>query len=230
MKNSYRSVLLCLWAFCGYAVAQSCTSPASDDLICRTYWKTTPIDNSRNAGGENCGGMNCWKYDDTVRDHLEMNPESINLITKLKNSPALPQYGRYIYVYRASDNNIYIRPYDRDASDRAAAFEPNCRTNTNQGNYPCVTRGAIGRYLHVRHSQLNGGWDPVWCAGEMRIEHGKICMANNESGHFKPDAHCLLYVENTLKTWNIPVADNAKFADYKKASASKPCSQLRDEL
>jgi len=214
------------------ATAYSCNgdlaiNPSGTCDVKRYGWIETPIDNSRSQAS--CQNMNCWRYDDSVRDRLEMDTSRLNFVTKLKGVSRLPENGRYIYVYRKSDNNIYIRNYDRNESDKKWMYSGNCRDHTNFGQYDCSPT-ATGRYLHVRHSQLNGGWDPVWCAGELRIENGKICMANNESGHFKPDQRCLGYVRTTLKDWGVPMADNAIFGDYTKESAGKTCKQLHDEL
>jgi hypothetical protein len=231
------------WPFNFCCIKESCSCQASsyscsDDLsinpsgICdvnRSDWQNTPIDNSRNQA--ECGNMNCWKYDDSVRDKLEMDTSKLNYVTQLKGVSRLPVDGRYIYVYRKSDNNIYIRNYDRNESDKKWMYPGNCRERTDFGQYSCTTSGnQSGRYLHVRHSQLNGGWEPIWCGGEMRIEDGKICMANNESGHFKPDKRCLSYVKKTLQDWGLPVASDAVFDDFRKVSASNSCSKDKPEF
>ena len=73
----------------------------------------------------------------------------------LKGVSRLPVDGRYIYLYRKSDNNIYIRNYDRGTADKKWMYPGNCREHTNFGQYACMTSGnKAGRYLHVRHSQL----------------------------------------------------------------------------
>lgn len=155
----------------------------SNEATCdlnRTNWIETPISNDRNASGESCGDMNCWKYDDTVRDQLNMNTSDLNLVTNVKNG--LPGDGRYIYVYRKSDNSILVRPYDRSETTFSLQYPGNCRALAS-GRIALVgcklPNLQSGGYLHVRHSQLNSGWDPVWCAGEMVIKNGKICLANN---------------------------------------------------
>ena len=55
-------------------------------------------------------------------------------------------------------------------------------------------------------------------------------MANNESGHFKPPKQCLEYVKTTLAKWGVPVAPNAIFDVFSKASASKTCKELHEGL
>lgn len=193
------------------------------DGVNRSGWAKTPLSNDRG----NCGGINCWKHDDTVRDHLNMITADINFITDLK-SQGLPVDGRYIYVYRKTDDRILVRPYDRLHNDLPNETNPwiypgNCNPNIRFSQTRCTTAtGQHGGYMHVRHSQLNGGWDPVWCAGEMLIESGKISVANNESGHFKPNATCLDYVRQTLDAWGVPVAQNAKFGDYTQYPARMP--------
>ena len=209
----------------------SCNS--SDPSTCHNGWADTPIDNSRTDCKKTCGNMNCWKCDDTKRDHLEMDTSKLNFVTKLKQNTGGLKDGRYIYVYRKSEDDIYIRPYDRNQSDSKWMFPGNCRVKTQFGQYPCKTAaGKNGRYLHVRHSQLNGGWDPVWCAGEMRIKDKQVCIVNNESGHFKPKKQCLDYVHIALENWGILVAGNAKFDDFNKASAATACKtdHEHDEL
>jgi hypothetical protein len=233
----YWPFVVCCWKF-----GCTCTKPGpyacSGDLralsgtcdVNRSGWSATPIDDSRNRA--NCNNMNCWQYDDSVRDKLEMDVQKLTGVTRLDRSQhKLPLDGRYIYVYRKSDNTIRIRHYDRNESDKDWMYPGNCRAQTNFGQYPCTAAGiGSGRYLHVRHSQLNGGWDPIWCAGEMRIENGRVCMANNESGHFRPNKSCLAYLKTTLREFGVAMDANAVFDDFSRASASETCQEIHDEL
>jgi len=200
------------------------------DGIDRSKWIETPINNQRNIKGEQCKDennkeINCWIKDDKLRDKLQMNTYWLNFVTQLNEwSTQLPADGRYIYVYKKSDNSIYVRNYDRD--DSKFVYEDNCRQNPESpSNFFCPTQ-MNKKYLHVRHTQLNGGWDPVWCAGEMRIEKGKICFLNNASGHFAPQLKCVQdYVKPSLKTWGIKIFDNLpiKNFDDKYQNAGSPC-------
>lgn len=72
--------------------------------------------------------------------------------------------------------------------------------------------GSKCQYQHVRHSQLNGttpkdsisgydnsnAWDPVYCAGELRVHNNKIDRINTGSGHFKPEPECTQKVLQVL--------------------------------
>lgn len=196
----------------------------------RSRWKPKGLDTSRGTCGRN--KINCWQYDDQVRDQLDVDPKKLNFVTTLDASRrTLPRDGRYIFVYRTTDDRVAIRPYDRDEADRAFAYPGNCRQRTQFGNYACQTPGGKrGRSLHVRHSQINGGWQPVWCAGEMRIEGGSVCLINNESGHFKPPAACTEHVEDTLRAWGVSVASGAVSGSFDRYSASKTCTSFKDEL
>jgi len=197
--------------------------------IFRANWQEQKIDPSRGMHQ----GINYWQYDDQVRDRLEMDTSKLNFVSVLDAAnQALPQDGRYIYVYRKSDNKIVLRHYDRNLADKDFAYPGNCREQTDFGNFPCTTNGGqSGRSLHVRHSQLNGGWDPVWCAGEMRIENNKICLINNESGHFKPKPACTHNVRLTLKLWEVPTSGGLLSGDLGTFKAAQTCgSQHHDEL
>lgn len=206
----------------------------------RTIWKETKIDYTRT--GPNCGGnqpVSCWQVDDQTRDRLETDTAKLNHVTVLgPDETALPTTGeRFIYVYRKQDDKIVVRNYDRD--QKTYMYPGNCRTQSGFGAYKCDADGITnGDYLHVRHSQLNhapdttpgNNWGPVWCAGEMRIENGEVCMINNASGHFKPNASCIDNVASSLKAWGVPTSEWLMSGDFDTYNTAKTCRQQKDEL
>jgi hypothetical protein len=218
-------------------------APSAPNGLCdidRRAWKDKGIDLTRMES--DCGPSfrtSCWQKDDERRDQLQLDTSQLNDVTVLgPGTTTLPSGTRFIYVYRKQDNRIVIRNYDRGTGQNL--YSGNCRQSSPFGSGPCtMPNSSQGTYLHVRHTQLNhapgtaaeNNWDPVWCAGEMRIENGNVCLINNESGHFKPPAACTAYVAQTLKTWRVPTATwllTGNFSDYK---AGKDCtSQRRDEL
>ncbi|KAF1963064.1 hypothetical protein CC80DRAFT_530924 [Byssothecium circinans] len=92
------------------------------------------------------------------------------------------------------------------------------RPNSDGNSYTWVYKpnGAIvykwwdhdDRANYTRHSQLGSG-DPVICAGEFRVDanyaiQSVIAMANDASGHYKPDGGaCLQYVAQKLEDLGI---------------------------
>lgn len=202
------------------------------DGINRSAWQETPLDTS-----------NPWRDEDEKRDGLNMQTSNLDKVTRIKQLfTTLPEDGRYIYVYRKSDNTIAVRNYDR--LDRDATSEenkkyeesihsPNCRQDTGFGSFLCKSPQPTGyKNLHVRHSQLNDGWGPVWCAGEMRIgtqsiggkSEQKICKVNNSSGHFKPKVDCLQYVRESLDRWGVPFLNDPKaFGHYDTVKTREKC-------
>lgn len=228
-------------------------------------WSKYPIDGSRG----NFNGMNYWKYDDLVRDQLNMDSSQLEYAQPLfdNQQPSLelaahdrPQNGRYIYVIRTADGKMVMRRNDRVNPssilpmlirfDYTRFRNPNNfrSTATNDVNAtalsskPCTLdvlfkSGQYCVYKHVRHTQLNGtksldgtvtnAWDPVYCAGELRVHNGKIDIINNASGHFKPAATCVSNVITLLKALDIPVDTNVKFGDYHTFDTSELfiCSQ-----
>ncbi|MCY1022753.1 hypothetical protein [Pyxidicoccus sp. MSG2] len=166
--------------------------------LVRTHWTEKQLADDR----DDCHNkpswtseMSCWQYDDQVRDELNMDSSALNFVTTLYplHVPTLDD-GRYIYVYHKQTNRLRLRRYDRETEGSqydGFRYLPNV--------------GIDGAYKHVRHSQLNGGWAPVWCAGELFVEGGRVCRLNNASGHFQPPVACLEYVEKSLIAWHVPL-------------------------
>jgi len=193
---------------------RSLTLSGNRCLIDRSGWVTKSIDDGRNRA--QCQNINCWEYDDRIRDHLDMDPTHLTFTYTIANQGQMPPDGRYIYVYRKKDNQLVLRRYDRAHVDRGAT----CQSDANyryQANY----RG--NTYLHVRHSQINGDWSPVWCAGELSIKGGRLWRLNNESGHFKPPATCLPYVENTFVGYGYRKASDFQSGDFNQVQATEVC-------
>ncbi len=189
-------------------------------------WTKKTLDDSRGncnyTKGQCVSGSdkNCWICDDQDRDHLDMTlTGSTSYVTELKKDVRLPTDGRYIYVYRGTDDKFLLRPFDRAVSSSS------CTTLYNKSRYSDNYKD--GSYMHVRHSQLNGGWDPLWSAGELKIWDRKITVINNESGHFKPTVANVQQAVNALKAWNIPGANSVSWGDFKDHSANLSDSECK---
>lgn len=125
--------------------------------------------------------------------------------------------------------NYYLMKEKNGATYFDGPCDPNAQLNKNQ-----LDEGAACIYSHVRHSQLNGtkppdingsyehsdAWDPVYCAGELRVHMGYVDRINNNSGHFRPDENCVNHVKRVLEALNIPVSPNISFhmGDFRQES------------
>lgn len=250
------------------ATNQYCTLSAIKNKI----WKTYPIDDSRD-NTEDCNGMNCWKYDDIIKNKLNMDSNQLEYAEQIfgEQKPLLeirahdiPHDGRYIYVIRTTDGKMVMRHYDQEYTTTnlfplTVRFDYSRFRDLNnyrlQGNnlsdgLPCtpfslLPLGATCNYLYVRHSQLNGtspavndsyqesnAWDPVYCAGELRVHNNKIDRINNRSEYFSPNAKCVLTVIAVLKALDIPIDDNVQTGSYKKISTSEvfDCRNTQNEI
>ncbi|MDR1312087.1 MAG: hypothetical protein LBK01_09525 [Burkholderiaceae bacterium] len=188
--------------------------------ITRSDWQGKPIDNRSVAENEEIKGCtkengitNGWINDDKCRDRLVMNASELDrtIIVDDKDKITKAASSRYIFVLRKNDNQLVLRRYDRSYSlstggydwcdNDAYLYAPNKKTIKDKNN------------RHVRHSQVNGSqgesnaWKPIWSAGELWIDRGKIIAISNESGHFKPSAKSLQYVKETLSYLSIPAGD-----------------------
>ncbi|WP_433931551.1 hypothetical protein AB3662_44890 [Sorangium cellulosum] len=184
------------------------------------------------AGACSSNTYNCWACDDACRDHLNMNWTDLNWVvnvTRCTTSNDLMNGGtdaqtrgaRYIYVLR-TDNMLLLRRYDRSVPGN---YYDNFQYSGNRNlGVSGDAEGDTNTYAHVRHSQLNGGWNPVWCAGEMLVCGGKIAVINNASGHFQPSSACLNYVTQTLQATNPDLVwSNVTVGDQKSTSTAGPC-------
>ena len=182
------------------------------------------------------GYINAWQCDDEYRDELNMTAADLNHVTTLIKGTSISGLdGRYIYVLSENTNQLYIRSYDRYNYDNPT--ENNCSTLYSQFTYSqnLRTYSSGTKYLHVRHSQLNNGWNNLWSAGELQIWNGEVTVINNESGHFKPPAENVQYVLNTLQAFKIPISSSVKAGAYQSNPAALTESQCgtllgKDEL
>ncbi|MFA8356939.1 hypothetical protein ACEPT7_03445 [Burkholderia ubonensis] len=184
--------------------------------INRSSWQSKGLDTSRvQSQCGNSGQLNCWQWDDSVRDSLVMDATKLDWTSTISDGGQFPEDGRYIFVYRTTDNTLVLRKYDRAHNDENQSclayqkyrFEKNINSD--------------GSYKHVRHSQLNGGWSPVWCAGEMTVKFGQLSKLNNASGHYQPPVACLAYVEQTLKTFGYTFAPDYASGSYSTVSTAE---------
>ena len=192
---------------------------------------------------------NAWIVDDLCRDHFNMDTSALNFVTVVDSkSKALSLTpGRYIFVLKKDGNNtLLVRKFDRshltsDTKDswcdyRYYLFLKNIKSIKGKNYLKTVkfiegvstiadVNELINYNLHVRHSQLNGGWDDVWSAGELwvkkiEVNEGKfesrIIAISNESGHFKPSFKSLKYVEENLNYLGIPTENLKLYHAIKK--------------
>lgn len=206
--------------------------------LCEVGWRPKSLDDSRgncvfNPSSGHCvrsqssTAKNCWRCDDEYRDRLVLESNELTLVVEIRPGVRLDD-GRYIYVLREKDNRLLARPYDRE--DSASS----CGRLYKKSRFTANFRGENLKYLHVRHSQLNSGWDAVLAAGEMKVLNGEIVAINNESGHFKPPASTVNRVVDRLKRWKIPLSRDLRAGEFHEVSAkltSEECwSILHDEL
>lgn len=119
--------------------------------------------------------------------------------------------------YSYSDNRY---PANYHKKNQGAGSQSITSTPCAPGTNDCV-------YDHVRHTQLNGtlpavdgsyltsnAWEPVYCAGELRVLDGKIDRINNASGHFKPSAVCVENTYTLLQALDMPLSSSIQKGDY----------------
>lgn len=168
-----------------------------NQLPCRPPYPKSCLQEGLEVSGGKCliRGMNTWRSypnpsdrsnleyykQEDIKSGLDMDSKNIeNAIIVSRNT--IFKNGRYIYVLRKNDNNLIVRPYDRDTplvdisfyiKDKKGGFYFLYDMNRNKKNYILTTDGgavitdrcsqsshqAPGSkctYHHVRHSQLNG--------------------------------------------------------------------------
>lgn len=191
-----------------------CCLPVS--TACASYKITCDNGFSKNKFGE------CWPQSWRKRDigqwainfdrqwHLPMEWQKLNHVTELRrNMGSLPPDGLYIFVYRTTDNKLLVRRSDRP--DDKGCYSEGDKRYSYSGN---PEGNGETPHMFVRHTQLNGGWKPVWSAGQLEIWNGKIIWVSNQSGHFHPSMMSLDYVVNTLEAWNLVVKDSVHRFDF----------------
>lgn len=98
--------------------------------------------------------------------------------------------GTYTYVLDDNGNIVFARRYNPNNPDSRAP-----------------------------HPTLIGGKDPtVRCAGMIRIESGRICWFDNDSGHFRPNSKSLEQVNSALEALRerYPTIFNKKYSGGQK--------------
>lgn len=188
-------------------------------MLERSSWREQPLssrslsrEESRNACKyHNKTVTNGWQHDDVCRDRLDMNTSHLNHVTVIDSiddahtreiikglrgeaSSQKLADGRYIFVLRKYANDpdklgLVLRRYDRNV------IQPNGQVCKNdQYSYAdnlgkTIAKGYPG---HVRHSQLNGGWNPVYSAGELWVKNGRIIVVSNDPATSSPQKHRLM--------------------------------------
>lgn len=210
-----------------YLPCQDETS-ANDSHICiknLSAWTQKGLDTSR---GYTDDGKNWWQWDDQDRDKLQMSRSALSHASQITYGSTFLPNGRYIYVLNLS-GQIWISGYDR--GDYQNNISPaNYRLMASGGAIsqdPCSPNQPNCKYCHVRHSQLNEGWDPVYCAGEMRIASGMIDRINNESGHFRPPAACLEYVRSVLGWLRAPTSPDVEMGVFTSVKTDESTHELK---
>lgn len=211
-------------------------------MLERSSWREQPLssrsltrEESKNACKYNNKTVtNGWQYDDVCRDKLDMNTGNLGHVTiidsiddantqeiikGLKGEASSKKLadGRYIFVLRKYANDpdklgLVLRRYDRNVIQPTGQVCKNDKYSYADNIRKTVSKGNPG---HVRHSQLNGGWNPVYSAGELWVKNGQIIVVSNESGHFKPTKASLDAVKETLDYLSVPT-QNIHFYDFEK--------------
>ena len=211
-------------------------------MLERSSWREQPLssrsltrEESKNACKYNNKTVtNGWQYDDVCRDKLDMNTGNLGHVTiidsiddantqeiikGLKGEASSKKLadGRYIFVLRKYANDpdklgLVLRRYDRNIIQPTGQVCKNDKYSYADNIRKTVSKGNPG---HVRHSQLNGGWNPVYSAGELWVKNGQIIVVSNESGHFKPTKASLDAVKETLDYLSVPT-QNIHFYDVEK--------------
>lgn len=212
----------------------------------RSSWREQPLasrsltraEKAANCRYDNKAVSNGWQYDDVCRDKLNMNTGDLNHVTIIDSindmntqeiikglkgenaSKKLPD-GRYIFVLRKYANapdklGLVLRRYDRNVIQPTGQVCKNDKFSYADNLNKTISKGNPG---HVRHSQLNGGWKPVYSAGELWVKNGQIIVVSNESGHFKPTKASLDAVKETLDYLSVPT-QNIHFHDFEKDKAA----------
>jgi hypothetical protein len=166
--------------------------------------------------------VNCWQCDDFYRDKLAMKQDEITHISKVVDRQIIPD-GRYIYVWQ-SGGDFLIRNYDRWNDD---SLSDECHELYKQYQLPSNSGLTV---KHVRHTQVNGSWDAVKAAGELKVKNGKIVKINNSSGHYKPGVEFVhAAVEHLRDVLHITVEPNAA-GDHAQVSTEQTGAECRDLL
>jgi hypothetical protein len=209
-----------------YFPCQDGTSANSQHICARdlSSWTQKPLDTTRPLKN----GKNWWRWDDEDRDKLQMSRSALSHAFQITYGGAPLPNGRYIYVLNLA-GQIWLSAYDR--GDYPNNLSPaNWRLMVDDMAVsldPCSPNVSGCEYQHVRHSQLNEGWDPVYCAGEMRIAGGMIDRVNNESGHFRPPATCLQYVKSVLGWLRASTSPDVDMGDFETVKTGEPSHQLK---
>lgn len=133
-----------------------------------------------------------WTHEWDARFRLPMGWSVLDHVTQLQMGTALPADGLYIFVYRL-DSKLLVRRSDRPD-------DKGCFSNGDKRySFPANPEGNNeAPHMFVRHTQLNGGYQSVWSAGQLEIHDGKVLWISNASGHFAPIVQSLDWVEAAL--------------------------------
>jgi len=166
----------------------TCTCPTAPKPIWSS-WTSTPIE----------GWAEAWDKRYHLDQHMDWT--KLNWVSELKPGMTQPiADGLYIYVFRTTDNKLLIRRSDRP--DDIGIFS---HGNKALYSYSGNPNGNNESPMFVRHTQLNGGWTPVWAAGQLEFYEGEVIWVSNASGHYQPKQPPTLdYVATALNEWNIP--------------------------
>jgi len=175
----------------------TCSCPAPPNIPWST-WTKTPIQ----------GWAESWDVEHHLDQHMDWT--KLNWVTELKpNMSQSVANGLYIYIFRTTDNKLLIRRSDRP--DDIGIF---AHGDKAQYSYKDNPSDPTEDPMFVRHTQLNGGWSPVWAAGQMEVYQGKVIWVSNASGHFQPQSFTLDYVETALNEWNVPTINPLQKLTY----------------
>ena len=138
-----------------------------------------------------------WTHSWDTGHGLPMGWQALNWVSQLDYGASLPPDGLYIFVFR-TDGKLLVRRSDRP--DDKGYFDCGNLDFLFPGNPP---GDRSLQHMFVRHTQLNGGYAPVWSAGQMEIHSRSILWISNASGHFAPSIGTLDFVETALVDWGF---------------------------
>ena len=134
---------------------------------------------------------------------------------KVEYDSSLEQQGLTRITFQGGLMHLGGKPFD--TSKMVTHFSgPNhaIYVMSKEGNFH-VSSHAVG---HRHHSSLLGG-QPVACAGEMKVQEGRLMFLSNKSGHYHPDKRHFFQTLAELRARDVPMTfaikthpDNETFA------------------
>jgi hypothetical protein len=185
------------------------TKYRSSELCTPKTWATTPV----------FPGMEQFDNDRGLKPAPNLQPLD-SLVTEIRWDKLPTRDGLYIFVFRAVDTKIVIRPSDRP--DDSGIYSKSSSTCAYLGN----PQGDGMPHMFVRHTQINGGTTDVWSAGQLEVHNGKIIWLSAASGHFRPDVSTLNYIHTALGLSSSVEHHDYNWRPSSSSAIIRPCSRF----